>query len=134
MVSPSVPNEKTQSKKPPKKPRKVKKTPENRVFLELLPRFELGTSSLPTALEDEILWFCAVSGAFCSVKVRIFILFIPSVPPQFFRWWVCVWVRGSVRRFTDWVDPFKFQRSLRCKRRTEYRLRFFRIIAYVFLK
>ena len=47
VVSPSVPNEKTQSKKPPKKPRKVKKTPENRVFLELLPRFELGTSSLP---------------------------------------------------------------------------------------
>ena len=66
--------------------------------MELLPRFELGTSSLPTALEDEILWFCAVSGAFCSVKVRIFILLIPSVPPQFFRWWVCVWVRGSVRR------------------------------------
>ena len=74
------------------------KIPENRSFrgfLELLPRFELGTSSLPTDWEGEVCCFpgllCPLlSGAPCSPA-----LFRPLVPLVRFAVWVTVWVSSN---------------------------------------
>ena len=65
-------------------------------LLELLPRFELGTSSLPTDWAGEVCCFpgllCPLlSGSPCSPA-----LFRPLVPLSHFPVWVTVWVRAEV--------------------------------------
>ena len=66
------------------------------VFVELLPRFELGTSSLPTDWENEIscvrTLLCPFpSGDPCSPS-----LLSPLFPPARFPVWVSVWVSKVV--------------------------------------
>ena len=62
------------------------------VFLELLTRFELVTSSLPTDWKPRNRWRSAVSGPFCSGKVMLSVLSAPLSPPASFVVWVRLWV------------------------------------------
>lgn len=63
------------------------------VFLELLPRFEQGTSSLPTAVWDEVGRSLTVCGPFRWAAPCSLALFAPLSPPSFIVSWVAVWVR-----------------------------------------
>ena len=61
-------------------------------FVELLTRFELVTSSLPTDWKPRNRWRSAVSGPFCSGKVMLSVLSAPLSPPASFVVWVRLWV------------------------------------------
>ena len=60
--------------------------------MELLTRFELVTSSLPTDWKPGNCWCSAVSGPFYSGKIRFSVLSAPLVPSAFFAVWVRLWV------------------------------------------
>ena len=62
-------------------------------MLELLPRFELGTSSLPTDCLLSMYRFPVLWGPFCSGKPETIVLSAPLSPPRFFLLWVNLWVR-----------------------------------------
>ena len=62
--------------------------------LELLPRFELGTSSLPTDWEDEVFCFPGLLCPFQSGVPSFPALLCPLSPLLRFPVWVTVWVRG----------------------------------------
>lgn len=62
-------------------------------ILELLPRFELGTSSLPTDWEPSSPWFSTLSSPFCSKRMRSAALFALLFPSARFPVWVSVWVK-----------------------------------------
>ena len=66
------------------------------VSMELLPRFELGTSSLPS---DWKLWkrrCLALSGYFCCGGTWSWAISRPLLPPAFFGVWVTVWVKAQI--------------------------------------
>ena len=65
------------------------------VFVELLPRFELGTSSLPTDWEGEVFCFLCLLCPLLSGTPNSPALFRPLIPPVFFGVWVTVWVKHS---------------------------------------
>ena len=65
--------------------------------LELLPRFELGTSSLPTDWKPRECRCSALSGPFCYSGTWSLALSRPLSPPAFFRVWVTVWVKPKSR-------------------------------------
>ena len=62
-------------------------------FVELLPRFELGTSSLPTDCQPSEYRFPVLWGPFCSGKSETAVLSAPLPPPARFLLWVKLWVR-----------------------------------------
>ena len=62
-------------------------------ILELLPRFELGTSSLPTDCQPREYRFPVLLGHFCYGEAWSITLFRPLSPSAFFRVWVTVWVK-----------------------------------------
>jgi len=62
-------------------------------FVELLPRFELGTSSLPTDSKPSERRFPALWGPFCSGRAWSLTLSRPLIPPARFPMWVTVWVK-----------------------------------------
>ena len=68
------------------------------VFVELLPRFELGTSSLPTDWEGEISCFRDILCPFPFGGPYSPALLYPLFPPARFPVWVSVWVRRTPRR------------------------------------
>ena len=61
--------------------------------MELLPRFELGTSSLPTDWEDEVCCFPVLLCPFQSGVPSFPALLCPLSPLLRFPVWVTVWVR-----------------------------------------
>ena len=61
-------------------------------FVELLSRFELETSSLPTDSKPSEHRFPALWGPFCSKKAETTVLSTPLLPPARFAVWVMVWV------------------------------------------
>ena len=61
--------------------------------MELLPRFELGTSSLPTDWEDEVFYFPGLLCPFWSGVSSFPALLRPLLPSARFPVWVAVWVR-----------------------------------------
>ena len=61
--------------------------------MELLARFELATSSLPTALEYKNRCIPAFSSCFLQGKVPVLIFFAPRPSTQIFASWVKLWVR-----------------------------------------
>ena len=63
------------------------------LFVELLPRFELGTSSLPTDWEDEVFCFPVLLCPFQSGVPSFPALLCPLSPLLRFPVWVTVWVR-----------------------------------------
>mgnify|MGYP006906618676 CR=1 FL=1 len=63
--------------------------------MELLPRFELGTSSLPSDSKPGNRWYPAVSGPFCSRKIMLFVLSTPLIPSASFAAWVRLWVNAQ---------------------------------------
>ena len=63
--------------------------------MELLPRFELGTSSLPTDWEDEVFCFPALLCPFQSGVPSFPALLCPLSPLLRFPVWVTVWVSSS---------------------------------------
>ena len=63
------------------------------LFVELLPRFELGTSSLPTDWEDEVFYFPGLLCPFWSGVSSFPALLRPLLPSARFPVWVAVWVR-----------------------------------------
>ena len=65
--------------------------------MELLPRFELGTSSLPTDWKPRECRCSALSGPFCYSGTWSLALSRPLSPPAFFRVWVTVWVKPKSR-------------------------------------
>jgi len=65
--------------------------------MELLPRFELGTSSLPTDWKPRECRCSALSGHFCCGGTWSLALSCPLPPPAFFRVWVTVWVKPKSR-------------------------------------
>ena len=64
------------------------------LFVELLPRFELGTSSLPTDWEGEVSSFPDLLYPFWSGVSSFPALLRPLLPSARFPVWVAVWVRG----------------------------------------
>ena len=66
----------------------------NQAFLELLARFELATSSLPTALEYKNRCIPAFMACFSWRKVRIPSFFTPALFIPFFASWVKPGVRN----------------------------------------
>jgi len=62
-------------------------------FVELLPRFELGTSSLPTDCPPSKRLHMALWGRFCSGKSEAMVLSAPLPPPARFLLWVRLWVK-----------------------------------------
>ena len=62
--------------------------------MELLPRFELGTSSLPTDWEGEVSSFPDLLYPFWSGVSSFPALLRPLLPSARFPVWVAVWVRG----------------------------------------
>ena len=70
-----------------------------RALLELLGRFELPTSSLPTDCQPRECYCSALSGHFCCRGSWSLTLSCPLTPPAFFRVWVTVWVN------TAWSSP-----------------------------
>ena len=77
---------------------KAKKTPafrlESGCFVELLPRFELGTSSLPTDWEDRVCCFQTLLHPLHSGVPSFPELLCPLSPSARFPVWVSVWVKG----------------------------------------
>ena len=65
------------------------------VFVELLPRFELGTSSLPTDWEGEVSYSPSLLGSFQSAVTSFPTLLCPLVPLSHFPVWVVVWVSSN---------------------------------------
>ena len=63
--------------------------------LELLPRFELGTSSLPTDWEDGVSCSPSLLDSFRSGVTSFPTLLRPLVPLIHFPVWVVVWVRDN---------------------------------------
>ena len=61
--------------------------------MELLARFELATSSLPTALEYKNRCIPAFSSCFIQGKVPVLIFFAPQPLTQLFASWVKLWVK-----------------------------------------
>ena len=61
-------------------------------FVELLSGFEPETSSLPTDSSPGNHWYPAVSGLFCSGKMKFSVLSAPLSPPATFPVWVRLWV------------------------------------------
>ena len=80
------------------------KSTQNRSFkclmLELLSRFELETSSLPTDTPPSKRLHSALWGHFCSGKAEAIVLSAPLPPPARFLLWVRLWVRRYA--FTYW--------------------------------
>ena len=72
--------------------KKALKTQGFQGFLELLPRFELGTSSLPTDWENEISCVRTLLCPFPSGDPCSPALLYPLFPPARFPVWVSVWV------------------------------------------
>ena len=64
-------------------------------FVELLPRFELGTSSLPTAKRRSIACCAVLSWHFCTRSMRPCQLLCPLNPCDDFPVWVGVWVKAE---------------------------------------
>ena len=62
------------------------------VFVELLPRFELGTSSLPTDWESEVFCFRALLCLLPFDGPHYLALLCPLFTPARFPVWVSVWV------------------------------------------
>ncbi len=86
-----------------------RKIPENRSFrgyLELLPRFELGTSSLPTPWSGPMRCVPTLSGRFCYKRMRSPALSVPYAPSAPFPVWVTVWVRRLSRQNKGVLVPF----------------------------
>ena len=77
---------------------KAKKTPAFHVksgrFMELLPRFELGASSLPTDWEDRVCCFQTLLHPLHSGVPSFPELLCPLSPSARFPVWVTVWVKG----------------------------------------
>ena len=65
----------------------------NQAFLELLARFELATSSLPTALEYKERYVPAFSRCFLQGKVPVLIFFATLLSIPIYTSWVKLWVR-----------------------------------------
>ncbi len=63
--------------------------------MELLGRFELPTSSLPTDWKPGNRWYSAVSGSFCSGKMMFSVLSAPLAPFVSFAVWVRLWVSAQ---------------------------------------
>ena len=81
----------------PKTCQKQKKSLETSTFqgfpLELLSRFELETSSLPTDCQPSEYRFPVLWGPFCSGKSETMVLSAPLSPPARFLLWVNLWVK-----------------------------------------
>ena len=67
--------------------------------MELLSRFELETSSLPTDSPPSKCLHSALWGHFCSEKAETIVLSAPLLPPARFLLWVKLWVMG------EWPQP-----------------------------
>ena len=67
-------------------------------FVELLTRFELVTSSLPTDCKLGNRWYPAVSGPFCSGKMMLSVLSTPLILSASFPVWVRLWVKPGFRK------------------------------------
>ena len=84
-------------------------------FVELLTRFELVTSSLPSDRKPESCWCSAVSGPFCPGKMILSILSAPLPPSASFPVWVRLWVKLSQDakegRTSDSGSPSRTARS-----------------------
>ena len=65
----------------------------NQAFLELLARFELATSSLPTALEYKNRCIPAFLSCFPWEKVRIPRFYVPLLSIPIYASWVKLWVK-----------------------------------------
>ncbi len=72
---------------------KLPKSTDFRSFLELLSRFELETSSLPTDTPPSKRLHMALGGHFCSRNAEAIVLSAPLPPPARFLLWVRLWVR-----------------------------------------
>ena len=90
------------------KKRKPSSHCDSRVSLELLGRFELPTSSLPTDCKPGNRWYPAVSGPFCSGKVLLSVLSAPLSPPDSFAVWVRLWVNTQPTKLCriDLLKPY----------------------------
>ena len=86
--------------------------------MELLPRFELGTSSLPTDCQPSEYRFPVLWGPFCSGKSEAMLLSAPLPPPARFLLWVNLWVKNSIRHMPHRVNSSEFHRPLRGSFRT----------------
>ena len=80
--------------------------------MELLGRFELPTSSLPTDSQPSECLFPALLGSFCSGKSETLMLSAPLIPSASFAVWVRLWVKHSIRHMPHWIDPSEFHRTL----------------------
>ena len=65
----------------------------NQAFLELLARFELATSYLPTALEYKNRCIPGLLSGFLQEKVRVLRFPAPLPSTQIYAPWVKLWVR-----------------------------------------
>ena len=61
--------------------------------MELLGRFELPTSSLPTDFQPSERYFPALLRSVCSGKTKTLMLFAPLSPHTRFLLWVRLWVK-----------------------------------------
>ena len=77
------------------------------VFLELLSRFELETSSLPTDCQPSEYRFPALWRPFCSGKSETLVLSALLSPTTRFLLWVNLWVRRYCTDFLNWTESNK---------------------------
>ena len=105
---------KNRKNKPAKKVEEYRRIPPESMdssgILELLPRFELGTSSLPTDCQPREYRFPVLLGHFCYGEPWSLALSCPLTPPAFFRVWVTVWVKriSPCQKSHGWAAPQHF--------------------------